>query len=361
MERRRSGPSFNYDELFTRGHKYKHLFDITAVNNNDDDTNVYNMMIGTDQSPVQGRPPMYLTGVVSGTGVHILVNTGSTHNIINIDADILYINAYLLDIGNNIIIDTPWLAGLRCLTWDFTTMQLQYICNRRLFTVTTVQRRHAPATILALPAPPPIERATRDVARPPPRNILSRPSRVRHPNALNLISTWGAVDEVRQAVQQQWELCQVATTINDMTAPAWPIDQELFFFNEHFYIPTTISFMVYLLDGLLFDRPANMRLPALGLHPTPTAPDDNASPSTILLGHPWLQDTVSPNTVNFLDDPGHQLLSVENIYINLRHNYDEPDLPVDIFNGHDISQRATKQSRSTRTRCLAKGGVMSRA
>jgi hypothetical protein len=82
---------------------------------------------------------MYLTGVVSGTGVHILVNTGSTHNIINIDADILYINAYLLDIGNNIIIGTPWLAGLRCLTWDFTTMQLQYIRNRCPFTVTTVQ------------------------------------------------------------------------------------------------------------------------------------------------------------------------------------------------------------------------------
>jgi hypothetical protein len=178
MERRRSGSSFNYDEPFTRGHKYKHLFDITAVNNNDDDdTNVNNMMIGTDQSPVQGLPPMYLTGVVSGTGVHILVDTGSTHNIINIDvahllglqkqrintailvgcgdeapcravdfsvplridADILYINAYLLDIGNNIIIGTPWLAGLRCLTWDFTTMQLQYIRNRCPFTVTTVQ------------------------------------------------------------------------------------------------------------------------------------------------------------------------------------------------------------------------------
>jgi predicted aspartyl protease len=28
---------------------------------------------------------MYLTGVVSGTGVHILVDTGSTHNIIDIN------------------------------------------------------------------------------------------------------------------------------------------------------------------------------------------------------------------------------------------------------------------------------------
>jgi hypothetical protein len=118
-----------------------------ANNNNDnDDTNVNNMMIGTDQSPVQGRPPMYLTGVVSGTGVHILVNTGSTHNIINsarligrleqrinntilvgsstkvscwaasfnvplhIDAETPQIEAFLFDISNDIdiMLGTPW-------------------------------------------------------------------------------------------------------------------------------------------------------------------------------------------------------------------------------------------------------------
>ena len=79
----------NYDEPFSHGHKCKHLFDITAVNdydNIDDDTNVDNsllMMIGTGQFPVQGRPPMYLAGVVSGIGVHILVDTGATHNIID--------------------------------------------------------------------------------------------------------------------------------------------------------------------------------------------------------------------------------------------------------------------------------------
>jgi hypothetical protein len=88
---RRSGLCFNCDGPFTRGHKYTHLFDITVVNdydNNDDDTNVDNnllMMIGTGQSPVQGHPPMYLAGVVSGTGVHILVDTGATHNIIDIN------------------------------------------------------------------------------------------------------------------------------------------------------------------------------------------------------------------------------------------------------------------------------------
>jgi hypothetical protein len=111
---------------------------------------------------------------------------------------------------------------------------------------------------------------------------------------------------------------------------------------------------VYLLDGLLFNRPANMRLPALGLHPTPTAPDDNVSPSAILLGRSGLQDTISPTTVIFLDDVDHQLLSVGNVHINLH----------DIFNGDDIfsnidsfrrATATTKQDRSTRKRCLAKG------
>jgi hypothetical protein len=55
---RRSGLCFNCDGPFTRGHKYTHLFDITVVNdydNNDDDTDVDNnllMTIGTGQSLV---------------------------------------------------------------------------------------------------------------------------------------------------------------------------------------------------------------------------------------------------------------------------------------------------------------------
>ena len=90
---------------------------------------------------------MYLAGVVSSNGVHILVDTGATHNIIDInvarlislkehrintaildgsgnevpcraatfnvplriDADVFDIDAYLLDIGNDvdIILGTP--------------------------------------------------------------------------------------------------------------------------------------------------------------------------------------------------------------------------------------------------------------
>ena len=122
---------------------------------------------------------MYLEGVMSGTGIHILVDTGATHNIIDvnvahliglqeqrintailigsgnevpchvaafnvplrIDANVFDIDAYLLDIGNDvaIILGTPWLASLGRLTWDFTTTQLQYVRNERLFTFTTTQ------------------------------------------------------------------------------------------------------------------------------------------------------------------------------------------------------------------------------
>ena len=90
-ERRCSRLRFNCNEPFTHGHKCKHLFDITTMNdnnNNNDEADVDNsllMMIGTDQSLVLGRPPMYLTGVVSETGVHILIDTGATHNIIDIN------------------------------------------------------------------------------------------------------------------------------------------------------------------------------------------------------------------------------------------------------------------------------------
>jgi hypothetical protein len=236
-ERHRSGLYFNCDEHFTRSHKCKHLFDITAVNDYDSDDvdNSLLMMIGTEQSPVRGYPPMYLTGVVSRTGVHILEDTGATHNVINInvahlislleqridttilvgsgnevpcsaaafsvplciDADI-YIDAYLLDIGNdvNIILGTPWFAGLGRLTWDFSAMELQHFRNSHPITFTTVHPRHAPATIRALPAPPLIKRATQEaMSLSPPRNILNRANRARRPNALDYIDTTNIIFE----------------------------------------------------------------------------------------------------------------------------------------------------------------------
>jgi hypothetical protein len=152
--RRQAGLCFNCDEPFSHGHKCKHLFDITAINNYDtndiDDTLM--MMIGTTHSVVRGCTPMYLTGVIAGTGIYILVDTGATHNVIDInmarliglrkgridttilvgsghevpyraatfsvplrvDAEVFDIDAFLLDIGNDIdiILGTPWLASL---------------------------------------------------------------------------------------------------------------------------------------------------------------------------------------------------------------------------------------------------------
>jgi hypothetical protein len=152
---RRVGLYFNYDKPFTRGLKCKHLFDIIAINDYDteDINNGLMMMIGTTRSAVRGCPTMYLIGVVSGTSINILVDMGATHNIIDInfarliglleqcndttilvgsgnefscraassfniplriDAEVFYIDAFLLDIGNDIdiILGMPWLAGL---------------------------------------------------------------------------------------------------------------------------------------------------------------------------------------------------------------------------------------------------------
>ena len=118
-------------------------------------------------------------------------------------------------------------------------MQLQYVRNGRLFTFTTVQRRHTPATVLALPAPPPIERATRTATLPPPRNILSRASRARHPNALDYIDMIDVIfDHMRQATLQQRELRTITMAIsNGVAAQPWSLDQGLIFFDSWLYLP----------------------------------------------------------------------------------------------------------------------------
>jgi hypothetical protein len=192
---------FNYDEPFARGHKCKLLFDITAINDYDleEADNSLMMMIGRTQSGVQGASPMYLEGVINDAGVLVLVDSGSTHNIINInvarsiglqeqhintsilvdsgnevtcrvasfniplciDIDAFDIDTYLLDIGNDIdvILGTPWLASLGRVVFDFTDMELQYVRNGRKHTFHATLRRQAPTTVLALPVPPTMVRA----------------------------------------------------------------------------------------------------------------------------------------------------------------------------------------------------------
>jgi len=187
-ERRHAGLCFNCDEPFTRGHKCIHLFNITAINdyNTDSIDNGLMMMIGTNQSAVRSCPPMYLIGVVSGMGIHILVDTGATHNIIDInvtcliglreqridttilvgsdnevpcrvasfsvplciDSEVFYIDAFLLDIGNNIDIalGTPWLVSLGRMvgtspTWSSNTSAMATPPTSPLLDPGILQRR----------------------------------------------------------------------------------------------------------------------------------------------------------------------------------------------------------------------------
>ena len=194
---------------------------------------------------------MYLTGVVSETGVHVLVDTGAMHNIIDINVARLiglqeqrintailvdsgnevpcraaafgvplHIDAYLLDIGNDVdvILGTPWLAGLGRLTWDFSTMELQYINNSHPITFTTMQTRCTPATVHALPVPPPICRVQEE-APLPPHNILSRASQACHPNAPDYIDTTNVIFEhLCQATHRQCELRTIAMAIAECVA-----------------------------------------------------------------------------------------------------------------------------------------------
>lgn len=105
-----------------------------------------------------------------------------------------------------------------------------------------------------------------------------------------------------------------------------------------------------LLAALLLGGPAKV----LGLHPPPIALDHNASPSAILLGHPWPQGIVSSTTVIFLNNLGHQLPRIGNIHINLRHNSSQPRLSLDAFNGGEFmfeyvnTKLISKQRHSSR-------------
>jgi hypothetical protein len=130
----------------------------------DDTVNTFTMMTGTTNAASRRCTPIFLTGVITSMGVFILVDTGAMHNIVDInvacaislreqridttilissgtnvtcqtasfstllciDNEVSTIDVFLLDIGNNInvVLGTPWLASLRRLMWDFTSMEL---------------------------------------------------------------------------------------------------------------------------------------------------------------------------------------------------------------------------------------------
>lgn len=68
---------------------------------------------------------------------------------LHIDTETFYIDAFLLDIGNDIdiILGTPWLASLGRVTWDFSTMEFEYHRNRHPTSFTIVRPRRAMATV----------------------------------------------------------------------------------------------------------------------------------------------------------------------------------------------------------------------
>lgn len=61
-----------------------------------------------------------------------------------------------------------------------------------------------------------------------------------------------------------------------------------------------------------------MVLLALNCHPPPTTAGPNAAPTSILLGRPWPHASkVSSTTTIFIDNLGHQLIHIDNVYIAL--------------------------------------------
>lgn len=175
-------------------------------------------------------------------GIHILVDTGATH-IINInvarlidlqeqcnnstilmgsgnnapyraasfnvplrnDMKIFYINAFLLDISNDIdiVLGKPWLADLECLNWDFNNMELQYFRNGHLVNFTTTRPRWTSTMVHTLPAPPPIAWAPLAAPPSPAGDITNHTCRCRRPNALDYINSTNVVfTNLRRAILQ---------------------------------------------------------------------------------------------------------------------------------------------------------------
>jgi hypothetical protein len=104
------------------------------------------------------------TTILVDSGNKVTCRVASFNVPLRNDDEVFNIDAFLLDIGNDIdvILGTPWLARLGCLTWDFTTMELQYHDHGRPVTFASLRPQRRPTMVLALPAPAPIRRAARE-------------------------------------------------------------------------------------------------------------------------------------------------------------------------------------------------------
>lgn len=107
--------------------------------------------------------------ILVGSGNEVSCRASPFSIPLYIDAKTFQSNAFLLDIDNdiNIILGTLGWVDLGRLTWDFTTMEVQYYYDRRPISFTTVLPQHTPQIVLTLPAPPPVTLAPWEQLAPP--------------------------------------------------------------------------------------------------------------------------------------------------------------------------------------------------
>lgn len=136
---------------------------------------------------------MLLAGILLGQGVRILIDSGASHNVIDInfsrlikmmecwihtmvlvgngtkitcssasfnvplhiDTETFHIDTLLVDIGNDIdvILGTPWLANIGIITWNFTSLEMQFQRNGHTVNLSSLQDHYLDQHVLALPAP----------------------------------------------------------------------------------------------------------------------------------------------------------------------------------------------------------------
>ena len=177
---------------------------------------------------------MILHDILLGQHVRILVDSGATHNIIDINLAILtavvehrinttvlvgngteiactsatfnvplrmdtktfHIDALLLDIGNDIdiILGTPWLTNIGIITWNFESIEMQFQRNDCTIKLSGIQNPHERRIVLALPAPVPIQPLpVQGGQQQQPHYNMLLTSTPWQPNALDRISSQSVV------------------------------------------------------------------------------------------------------------------------------------------------------------------------
>jgi hypothetical protein len=113
------------------------------------------------------------TTILVGSG-NAMPCRGASFNVpLRISSDAFDIDTFLLNIVNDVdvVLGTPWLASLGRVTWDFTDMEMLYFHDGRPHTFHVAHHRQVPTPVWALTAPPPMVCAS-DPSPPPHPEIL---------------------------------------------------------------------------------------------------------------------------------------------------------------------------------------------